>query len=55
MKAIKFTLLIMVLLSLVMLAGCQEGYAHKADENLTIRNQIAWEPTQTGFWRPKVD
>jgi hypothetical protein len=52
MKALKIALLIMVLLSLVMLTGCQEGYAHKANEHLTARKQVEWEPTQTGFWHP---
>jgi hypothetical protein len=37
MRALKFALLVMVLLSLAMLIDCKEGYTYNADEVLTIK------------------
>jgi len=50
MKAVKLVLLMVVLLSLSIVAGCQEGYTsqHYSPDN------FAWEQGQTGFWQPNV-
>jgi len=48
MKTLKIGLLVMILLAMVILAGCQQGYSKSAD-------QVRWEPTQTGFWHPKTN
>jgi hypothetical protein len=45
MKALKSVLLVVALLSLLIIAGCQESYT---SEN------FAWEQGQTGFWQPDV-
>jgi hypothetical protein len=45
MKTLKIVLLVALLLSVVIVAGCQEGYSRQ--DTLT-----KWEPTGTGFWRP---
>jgi hypothetical protein len=52
MKTLKVVLLMVVLLSVAMLAGCQEGYARQDD--LTKKKKVIWEPTGTGFWHPKL-
>lgn len=45
MKTLKIVLLVVALLLVGIVAGCQEGYA---------RQDTQWEPTGTGFWRPVV-
>jgi hypothetical protein len=50
MKAVKLALLMVVLLSVLIVAGCQEGYTH---QNYSPGN-FAWEQGQTGFWQPNV-
>jgi hypothetical protein len=50
MKALKPLLLIVVLLSLLMVVGCQEGYT---SQNYSPDN-FAWERSATGFWQPNV-
>lgn len=47
MRTLKIVLLVVALLFVGMLAGCQEGYALQ-------KNSPKWEPTGTGFWRPVV-
>ena len=47
MKTLKIVLLVVALLFVGMLAGCQEGFARQ--DNLT-----KWKPTGTGFWHPVV-
>jgi uncharacterized lipoprotein YehR (DUF1307 family) len=50
MKGLKSVLLVVALLSLLIIAGCQEAYTsqHYSTEN------FAWEQSQTGFWQPNV-
>jgi hypothetical protein len=50
MKAIKLVLLIVVLMSLLIVVGCQEGYTN---QNYSPDN-FAWEQSATGFWQPNV-
>ncbi|MDT8302938.1 MAG: hypothetical protein RQ760_15765 [Sedimentisphaerales bacterium] len=50
MKALKSVLLIVALLSLLIVAGCQEGYN---SQNYSPDN-FAWEQGATGFWQPNV-
>ncbi len=50
MKALKLVLLMVALLSLVIAAGCQEGYSGHNHSN----NNFAWEQGATGFWQPNV-
>jgi hypothetical protein len=47
MKVLKSVLLIVVLLSVLIVAGCQEGYTRQNDS-------FAWEQGATGFWQPNV-
>ena len=51
MKALKLVLLMVVLLSLSIVAGCQEGYTR---QNYSPDN-FAWEQGATGFWQPNVN
>lgn len=49
MKALKLVLLMVALLSVLIVAGCQEGYtSHSSTDN------FAWEQGATGFWQPNV-
>ncbi|MBW7991931.1 MAG: hypothetical protein FVQ84_18200 [Planctomycetes bacterium] len=50
MKALKLLLLMVVLLSFLIVAGCQEGYSRQNYSN----NNFAWEQGETGFWQPNV-
>lgn len=50
MKALKLALLMVVLLSLVIVAGCQEGYSRHSYSH----DNFAWEQGTTGFWQPNV-
>ena len=47
MKTLKIELLVVVLLLVGIVSGCQEGYARQD-------NPPKWEPTGTGFWHPVV-
>jgi len=50
MKALKLVLLMVVLLSVLIVAGCQEGYTSK---NYSPDN-FAWKRSATGFWQPDL-
>ena len=50
MKALKLSLLMILVLSLLIVAGCQEGYTR---QNYSPDN-FAWEQGATGFWQPNV-
>jgi hypothetical protein len=50
MKALKLVLIMVVLLSLLIVAGCQEGYTR---QNYSPDN-FTWEQGVTGFWQPNV-
>ena len=50
MKAIKLVLLMVVLMSLLVVVGCQEGYS---SQNYSPDN-FAWEQSATGLWQPNV-
>ena len=50
MKVVKLALLVIVLLSVSIVAGCQEGYTR---QNYSPDN-FAWEQGATGFWQPNV-
>jgi len=50
MKALKLALLMVVVLSVLIVAGCQEGYT---SQNYSHDN-FAWEQSETGFWQPDV-
>lgn len=52
MKVLKIAFVMVVLLSLGMLAGCQEGYVGQS--NLTKTKKVVLEPSATGFWQPKI-
>ena len=47
MRTLKIVLLVVALLFVGIVAGCQEG-------NVSQDNIVKWEPTGTGFWRPVV-
>jgi len=51
MNVIKVTLIVVALLCIAILSGCQEGYSHEND--LSNVERVAFQPTQTGFWHPK--
>ena len=48
MKTLTTGLLVVVLLAMAVLAGCQHEHAMSAA-------QVSWEPTQTGLWHPQAD
>ena len=50
MKALKLALLMVLIVSLLIVAGCQEGYT---SQNYSPDN-FAWEQGATGFWQPNV-
>ncbi len=52
MKALKVALLVIVLLSLGMIAGCQEEAAKSS--SITNSNRVVWEQGQTGFPHPRI-
>jgi hypothetical protein len=52
MKALKLILSIVVLVSIAMVAGCQEEYSRH--NNPTSRKKVVWESTTTGFYSPRV-
>ncbi len=51
MNVLKVTLIVVALLCIAILTGCQEQYSHENDLNKVDR--VAFQPTQTGFWHPK--
>ena len=53
MNVLKVTLVVVALLCIAILSGCQEGYSHEND--LGNANRVAYQPTGTGFWRPVAD
>jgi hypothetical protein len=52
MKALKAGLLVVVLLGLGMIAGCNEGNARK--NNMTGMNNVEWRQGLTGFPHPVI-
>jgi hypothetical protein len=50
MNVLKVTLVVVALLGIAILSGCQEGYSKKG--NMSNVNKVAFQNTQTGFWRP---
>jgi len=52
MKALKVALLVVVLLSLGMIVGCQEERASMS--SITSSERIVWDQGQTGFPHPRV-
>jgi hypothetical protein len=52
MKVLKLAIVLVILLSIGMLTGCQEGYAHQSNSMKT--EKVVFEPTGTGFWKPKI-
>ena len=50
MNVLKVTLVVVALLCIAILSGCQEGYCHEND--LGKVNRVAYQPTGTGFWHP---
>jgi hypothetical protein len=53
MNVLKVTLVVVALLCIAILSGCQEGYSNESD--LGSVNKVAFQPTGTGFWRPVID
>ena len=51
MKALKSVLLIVLLLSLLIVLGCQEGYTSNNYSN----DNFTWERSATGNWQPNVN
>jgi len=52
MKALKVALLVVVLLSLAVVTGCQEQSARSS--SITSSDRVVWEQGQTGFPHPRV-
>lgn len=52
MNISRAALLIALLLSVAILAGCQEGHARRS--STTIDRQVVLVPSQTGFWQAQV-
>ena len=50
MNVLKVTLIVVALLSIAILTGCQEGYSH--DRGMSKVDRVAYQPTGTGFWHP---
>ena len=50
MKALKVALLVVVLLCLGMVVGCQEGYAGRSSSS----DRVVWVQGQTGFPHPSI-
>jgi hypothetical protein len=50
MNVLKVTLVVVALLGIAILSGCQEGYSQKG--NMRNVNRVAFQNTQTGFWHP---
>ena len=52
MKVLNIAIVIVILLSVVMLTGCQEEYSRRSNSRIT--EKVAFEPTGTGYWKPKT-
>lgn len=52
MKVFKIALIIVMLLFLGILIGCQDGYT--SQNNLSKTKKVVLEPSATGFWYPKI-
>jgi hypothetical protein len=52
MKALKVVLLVIVLLGLGIVAGCQEGYS--SSSSVTGSDRVVWEQGLTGFPHPSI-
>ncbi len=52
MNIAKTMLIIVILLSLVAIAGCNEGQTHAV--SLADGRQVVLVPSATGFWQPQV-
>jgi hypothetical protein len=50
MKGLKVVLLIVLLLSVLIVVGCEESYSSKSYST----GSFAWEQSATGFWQPNV-
>jgi hypothetical protein len=50
MNVLKVTLVVVALLYIAILSGCQEGYSH--DQGMSKVDKVAYQPTGTGFWHP---
>jgi hypothetical protein len=50
MKVLKPAIVMVLLLSIGMFTGCQEGYSRQ--NNSTKTEKVAFEPSGTGFWKP---
>lgn len=50
MNVLKVTLIVVALLFIMVLSGCEEGYSRQNDMNSI--NKVAFQPTGTGFWHP---
>ena len=50
MNVLKVTLVVVALLCIAILSGCQEGYSRNPD--LSQLDRVAFQPTGTGFWHP---
>ena len=53
MNVLKVTLVVVALLSIAILSGCQEGHSRK--NGVSTVNKVAFQSTGTGFWRPAID
>jgi hypothetical protein len=53
MNVLKVTLVVVALLGIAILSGCQEG--HSKENDLVNVNKVAFQHTGTGFWRPATD
>ena len=51
MNVLKVTLVVVALLCVAILSGCQEGYSQ--EKNICAVERVAYQPTGTGFWYPK--
>ena len=51
MNVLKVSLVVIALLCIAILTGCQEGYSH--DNSLCKVEKVAYQPTGTGFWHPR--
>lgn len=53
MNVLKVTLVVVALLCIAILSGCQEGYSQENDMGKVDR--VAFQSTGTGFWRPATE
>jgi hypothetical protein len=50
MNVLKLTLVVVALLGIAILSGCQEEYSKKG--NMSNVNKVAFQNTETGYWHP---